>query len=294
MSVAATTQPTAAANESAAQAEAASLLAELPLPPGATQSSTEPAEDDSLLAHPGAMLTNPNLVDDHTWWVLPGAPADVLAYIRAHIPTGMTRLYGSGLEGPNVPDNDAEAFGWPPIAGVLSTRWLDVNVVQLPDGSTGLRADGQAVWVKPRPASEAIPLGAHILRISVHGSLKGEQPAQRPLRVTSAKKIAEVVAALDSLPATQPGLLNCPADFGISVRLAFYASRSAPPLALADVDPQGCGGVRLTIDGTPQPGLEGGGQLIQQIDRALGVKLATSPPRHPSTRSCTSSLVCRG
>jgi hypothetical protein len=160
---------------------------------------------------------------------------------------------------------------------VLSTRWLDIHVVQLPDGSTGLRADGQAIWVKPRPASEVIPPGAHIVRISVRGTLEGERPAQRPLRVTSAEKIARIVAALNALPAVQPGIRNCPADFGIRARLAFYATRGAPPSAVAEVDPWGCGSVHLTIGGTPQPGLEGGGQLIQQIDRALGVKLHARP-----------------
>ncbi len=197
------------------------------------------------------------------------------------------------VEGPGVPYNEAEAFAWPPVAGVLSTRWLDIYIVQLPDGSTGLRADGQVVWVKPRPASEVIPpAGARILRISVHGSLKGEQPAQRPLRVTSTEKIARIVAALNALPAVQPGLRNCPADFGISVRLAFYATRDAPPSAVAEVDPEGCGWVQLTIGDARQPGLEGGSQLIQRIDRVLGVKLDTSPPRHPSTPSCAMKPVC--
>src|ERR1035438_509241 len=68
---AAAVEPTAAANESAAQADAASLLTELSLPEGATQSSIEPAEDDSLLAHPGVgPPATPNVVDDHAWWLL--------------------------------------------------------------------------------------------------------------------------------------------------------------------------------------------------------------------------------
>jgi hypothetical protein len=176
-----------------------------------------------------------------------------------------------------------ETIEWPPVAGVLSVRRLAIEVVRLPDGSTGLRADAQVVWVTPHPASETIPPGSHILRISVHGSLKGEQPTQRALRVTSAKKIDEVVALLNALPADQPGFRSCPADFGIGVRLAFYTKRGAAPLAVAEVDPQGCGGVQLRIRGRPQPGLEGGSSLIQQIDDVLGVKLNTSPPRHPSS-----------
>jgi hypothetical protein len=126
----------------------------------------------------------------------------------------------------------------------------------------------------------AIPASARILRISVHGSLKGEQPKQRMLHVTSAKKIDKVVALLNALPAGRPGMTRCPVDFGIRVRLAFYTSRVSPPSALAEVDPQGCGSVQLTIGGKSQPALEGGGLLIRRIDHVLGVKLNVGPIFH--------------
>jgi hypothetical protein len=269
---------TAVENESAAQSDAPSLLAELALPAGASQSSVEPAGDDSLLAHPGVgPPATPNVVDDRAWWIVPGTPAEVLAYIRAHLPAGTTpAVTDGGLSGPNVPGNESEAFAWPPIAGVLATRWLVVEVVQLPSGSTGLRADAQVVWVTPRPASETIPPGSHLLRISVHGSLRGERPKQHPFSVTSAKKIDAIVALLNALPASQPGTRSCPADFGIRVRLAFYSRRGIEPLAVATIDPQGCGGVALTIGGAAQPGLESGGAL-GQVEHVLGVKLDTRP-----------------
>jgi hypothetical protein len=119
----------------------------------------------------------------------------------------------------------------------------------------------------------------------VHGSLEGERPTQRPLLVTSVRKIDEIVALLGALPAAQPGIRSCPADFGIEVRLAFYSGHgTTPPLALAEVDPEGCGGVRLTIGDKPQPGLEGGRSLIRQIDRVLGVELDVSPVSHQASR----------
>jgi hypothetical protein len=281
---------TAAENESAAQAEAASLLTQLPLPSGATESAIEPAEDDSLLAHPGfGPPATPNVVDDHAWWLVPGAPAEVLAYIRAHLPAGITRPFRDRLTGPNVPHNESEAFAWPPIVDVLAMRWLVVWAVQLPDGSTGLRVDAQVVWLTPRPATETIPPGGHLLRISVYGRLTGEQPMQRPLRVTSLKKINAIVTLLNALPAAQPGLRSCPIDRGIRVRLAFYARRGVPPLAVAVVDPEGCGGVALTIGGVPQPGLESG-TLLEEVDHVLGVELSTRPRSHvtPPSRASTS------
>jgi hypothetical protein len=285
---------TAAENESAAQSDAGSLLSELPLPSGATQSAIEPAEDDSLLAHPGVgPPATPNVVDDHAWWLVPGAPAEVLAYIREHLPAGATRaLTSGGLKGPNVPDNEAEVFAWPPIADVLGIRWLVVHVVQLPDGSTGLRADAQVVWLTPRPVSETIPRGARVLRISVHSSIAANLPRQRPLRFTAIGKIEKVVALLNALPVVQPGLRSCPADFGVRVGLAFYTSHVKTPLAVAEVDPQGCGGVQLTIGATQQPALEGGSELIEKIDRVLGVRLDIRRARHSSEPSCSTLQVC--
>ncbi len=136
----------------------------------------------------------------------------------------------------------------------------------------------QVVWVTPHPASETIPAGAHLLRISVGSSLKPNQPKQRPLTVTSAQKIDRIAALIDALPAAQPGLRACPVDFGITVRLAFYRKRGASPLAIAKADPGGCGPVALTIEGRAQPALEGGAQLLERVRRVLGVKLDTSPP----------------
>ncbi|HEY7934289.1 MAG TPA: hypothetical protein VID48_10750 [Solirubrobacteraceae bacterium] len=166
-------------------------------------------------------------------------------------------------------------------------RWLIVTVVQLPDGSTGLRMDAQVVWVTPRPASERIPSGTHTLLVSVGGVIPANNPKQRPLTVSSSKKINGIVGLLNVLPAAQPGVFSCPVDFGVRVRLAFYARRGVAPLAIAIVDPDGCGGVSLTIGGQPQPPLGSKAHpgsstpsrtsLVQQIDHLLGVKLKIGP-----------------
>jgi hypothetical protein len=75
----------------------------------------------------------------------------------------------------------------------------------------------------------------------------------------------------------------CPADFGIRIRLAFHGT-GRRPLAVALVDPGGCGDVELRIAGRSQPPLTsspfpgsglsgGGGSLVAQLETALGVKL---------------------
>lgn len=278
------------ANEAAAQADAAWLLTQVPLPAGATRSAGEPAGDEGRLAHPGVgPVATPNVVDDHAWWVTPGARGEVLAYIRAHPPAGATIAASSSTATRSVTTSESVAFAWPPITGTLGMRWLNITVAQLQDGQTGLRADAQVVWITPRPASETIPTDARLLRVSVHSTIPANQPRQRPLRIASQRKIAEVIALLNSLPAAQPGVRSCPADFGITVRLAFYPALRAKPSAVAVTDPQGCGGVDLTLNGTPvpalasepppEPGHPPAGSLIERIDHTLGVKLHVTPHR---------------
>jgi hypothetical protein len=202
----------------------------------------------------------------------------VLAYIRSHHPaTTRTAAIASG-GGPNVPFNETEAIAWPRITGVLGLRWLVVEVVRLRDGSTGLRADAEVVWVTPRPTSERIPPGSRTLRVSVVSGIKSNQPKQRPLTVTSLRKISATVALLNALSAAQPGTSSCPNDPGIRVRLAFYASPRSSPLAVARMDPYGCGGVGLSIHNVTEPALEGGGPVVLRIERVLGVSLNLTPP----------------
>jgi len=269
---------TIAENEAAAHAEAEALLAQVPLPPGATPSATEPAGDDSLLARPAeGPPDTPNVVDDHDWWVLPGTPREALAYIKAREPAEARYnfTHGSG-GGPGEPQNEFMVFTWPPVAGVLDTRQLALEAVQLPGHSTGLRADAEVVWLTPRPASEVIPAGARVMRISVLDVI-ALKIKQRPLVVTNPRRIARVVALLNALPAWQPGVSGCPNDSGVRVRLVLRLRRHLTPQAVADINPEGCGGVALTIAGKRQPALEGGFALMAKIERVLGIRLDLRP-----------------
>lgn len=279
--------PTAASNEADAQTDAKSLLAQLELPSGAEQSTDEPSGDNSLLARTEPPAT-PNAVDVHAWWLVPDAPKQVLAYIREHLPAEARHTLSSSLTGSGVLPNETEGFAWPPVAQVLSTRWLVVEVVQPPSGSTALRADAEVVWVTPRPASETVPHDVHLLHVSVLHTL-GSTPrhAGHPFTLTATGKIDRVIALLNELPAAQPGTRNCPADFGVLVRLAFYPSPRSAASAVAEIDPGGCRGVSLTLAGVTQPRLEGHAlpgsttpprlPLVTQLDRILGVKLNVAP-----------------
>jgi hypothetical protein len=262
------------------------MLAEVLLPVGSSESSTDPAEAGSLLAAPGfGPPGTPNAVDERAWWIVPVTPAETLAYICAHLPPDTTQpmTFGGGLTGPNVPENMIAAFTWPGNAGTLA-----VWVVRQTNGSTALRMDAEIVWVTPRPATtERIPAGARLLTISVHKTgptltgIKSKRPAvlrRLPSRVTSIARIQKVVALLNELRVHQPGIRHCPMEPGANIQLSFYTSPSASPLAIADVNTAGCGGVSLTIDGMAEPELEGGWPLVEEISRTLETRPVPKKP----------------
>jgi hypothetical protein len=268
---------TSAANKAAAKADAAELLTRVQLPPGATLSSTEPAGDGGTLRRPPEQPATPNLVDEHAWWTVSGTAADVLAYVNAHPPPG-AKLTGS--LGPSSPPVVMTVeFGWPPVPNVLQQRSLAVTVVQLPHNVTGVRTDGSDIWITPRPAAERVPAAADRLRVTV---FSGTAVTQAPLTFTSRSRVRAAAAVINSLPLFPPGAYNCPADFGITVRLEFFEPRLAAPAAVAIDDPAGCSEVNLRVGDHRYPQLAGWGfpppDATHRLERALGVHLRTRPP----------------
>jgi len=160
------------------------------------------------------------------------------------------------------------------VRGRLGTRQLVITAAPLPDGSTGLRADAQVVWLLARPAAERIPRRIVRVRVQLHGVSS--------TTIVDRAKIGRVVRLLDSLPAAQPGSFNCPVDPRVHVRLTFWTSQSRAA-AVADADLGGCTNVSLALHGQAQPALTGlafpgSGRtarhpLADQLERALGMKL---------------------
>jgi hypothetical protein len=279
----------AADNKQAAETDAASLLSLVALPPGTVQSTAEPAGDGGDLADASQRVATPNLVDQHAWWIVPSSRSATIAFVLAHSPTGSKRTGGGeggtgrvvhdGENGVQHVDEEWEVFGFPPIASTLGLRSVIVTAVQLPDGSSGVRADAQVVWLTPRPVSEVIPSGPHLMRVSVLSEIRANRSGQRPFDVASVPRIAAVVKLLNTLPAAQPGVRACPVDFGNRVRLVFRARRGAPALSTVTIDPGGCGGVGVVIGHTAEPELEGGSLLVKEIARAIAVPIHTRPKR---------------
>jgi hypothetical protein len=288
---------TAASNQGVAEADAASLLASLNLPASAVRQAGEPAGDRGTLGQPASLAATPNLVDDPAWWVVPETTQQVLTYVDGHPPAGGTpSLSGQGMSS-GKPTVTYTGFAWPSVPGQLGLRSLDVAIVQLQDGSTGVRADGEAVWITPRPQSERIPATARRIVVT---NYRGRTVVQGPITVTSRATVAKIVSVLNRLPAWQPGVYACPADFGWRIRLAFYRTAATPgaatsgaaPLAVASIDPNGCGLVQLALAGRRQPPLSDGYTAAKRLSGALHVKLDTGPtPLPPSSIGSVPGLV---
>jgi hypothetical protein len=264
---------TPAGNQAAARQDASSLLAAVALPPGAVRSPAEPGGDGGLLAHPftGPPAT-PNAIDDPSWWVDPAPLRAVVRYIEHHPPAGLVPAMSGALSRHGQTLTTGIGFEWPTVPGVLGMRSLVIEVARLSGGATGVRADSQVVWITPRPPSEHIPPGARVVRVTVR---RFGRLTQGPNTVTSARAVHRAVALLNALPLSQPGTSACPIDLGSRVRLAFSRRAGAAPVAVAVVDPGGCGLVRLTIGRTREPALAGGAALAPRLGRVLGVKIDT-------------------
>jgi hypothetical protein len=267
-------------NRRLARADTAQLLTRLGLPPGAARSGHEPKSGRQVLAQPGQTQATPNLVDRHAWWTAPGSPNALMSYINSHRPAGASLVSsGTGYLGRAVV---FETFGWPVTDRRLSSRWLVLEAVGLPGHRTGLRADAEDVWITPRPASERIPSRTTSLVVSVR---RGGKLINGPFTFIRSMRIGAATALINSLSAFQPGASACPEDFGVDVRLVFRLAGASQPLAVADVDPQGCGGVGLRLRGRAEPplasaGFPGSGRtvtlsLVQQLGTALGLPLPT-------------------
>lgn len=285
---------TPAGNLARAQLEAPRLLRLLQLPPGASASSTEPNGDRGVLAQPGYDEATPNLVDAHAWWTVSGQAAAVLRYVAAHVPSNAKR---SGLGSGNVaPGYASETFSLPPIAGVLSERVLAVTVVQLNRNRTGVRTDGEAVWILPRPAWERIPTSVRRVIVTARGPTASGQPGAWSVpRVITGARARRLVAFINRLGVVQPGVYACPLEVAKYVRLRFVGGHGQT-VARALEQPTGCASVSLTIRGRRGLALNDYPSVTEALERigaipvcsASQLQASVGPPTYyPSGRVIT-------
>ena len=279
---------TAAAQTPAQQAaaDAAALLAAFPVPPGAMRTAALPVPWLGASPEP---LTGPDVVTRTGWWRVPGQPATVLGWIRAHMPAGFSlELSGSAAGAhPRIVVEPAFPIGgrtqpsarmWfaqftkPPVPNVLATRWLVVSVAANATGQTAIRVDSEVAWARTKPSAERIPAAATVVTIApVLGS--GPIPAaDAPVTITDPAKVARIASVVNGLQMFPVGHMMCPMIRGTGMRLTFRAAAAAPALAVVTASSTGCQTVAVTVSGRQYPMLAGALGMEQQVMTIAGVR----------------------
>ncbi len=230
-----------------AVADAAAILRAFVVPTGGQRLQKAPA----VLRVVSSTIVSTALVDDVSFWRVPGQPQAVLAWEQAHLPR---RFRPEDADfGPPTWDR---TFSEAPIPGVLNGRDLVVEVAGAGDGQTAVRVDAQVSWQPPRPAAERVPSAARVVTIIRLPSLDpyvGRPPA--PVTITDLAVVRQLAALVDSLQLSTIGPDDpCPGSLGGEIRLTFRAKAGGPPLAVAQ--PAACGTVQFSVGGKLQPALQ--------------------------------------
>ena len=257
-----------------AQAAAAAILADFAVPAGAKQLSVPPGKVSSALSGPVQRAGTQDLVDRHSLWEAPGAPAAVLAGEEQRLPRQFTRTetFHGTLAGGVA--SAGGVFSLPAVPDVLDTRELLVEVANAGGGRTAIRVDAQVAWVPPKPAGAVVPPAATVVTLSMSDGWNGsggKPPA--PVTITDPATAGKVAALIDRLPPPPSGNYNCPDDNGEALSLAFRARPGGPVLATAVLQLSGCEWIHLTIGkqdyflGHP----DGGRPAAARVLKAAGV-----------------------
>jgi hypothetical protein len=235
------------------------MLAELRLPADARPAA---GRIPSALRWAGLDSGAAKSVDVHKLFALPGQPATVLAALTRHPPAGMTSngsstsplVHGVGYTPRSLPDWAYEAQ-------------LVVNATSGADG-TLLRVDAQVLLFPSRSAAEYIKPGQyHVLTVSV--TSMDSKPHSKRVVVTSATKIARIVALLNGSHAEPMVTLMCPLIYA-NYRLTLAATPHSAPAVVLTTTRNSCLGTGVQVRGHKQPTLEVGESLVNAADRLLG------------------------
>lgn len=247
-------QPSASPTSSAsltpgqrAQADAAAILAAFAVPSGAKRLSAPPASVKAALGQPFQTDSSPDIVDKNSFWAVPGLPAAVLAWEKQHVPRQFTRAETfQGTNGGVAESGDV--FTLPPVAGVLQSRELMVEVAGGGGGQTAIRVDAQVTWTPPKPAGAVVPAAARVVTLSMNYGLNanGRKPPA-PVTITNPVTVGKVAALVDHVPPLPSGTYNCPFADGMAFNLTFRAQPGAPVLATAVLQLNGCEWVNLAV-----------------------------------------------
>jgi hypothetical protein len=258
---------TSAGNKRIAEHDATRLLQRVVLPAGAVQVAREPRGDGGLLKHVDSIPSG-LLVDRHRFWLVPEPLGAVTWFVDHHPPSG-GKSSGTGTSGgPGVPPNASTTFSFPALAGRISTRDLEVDLVALPHHRTGVRVDAQEIWIVPRPRSEKVPSAVRVVDV---------RTSKAHVRVTATAKVREIVRSFDALPIVQPGVsYHCPPETARRPMSLRFLSAGGALLARARVPGPFaagfCAPIEFWIGSHRQRPLAG--HIYGRIEHLLGVRFS--------------------
>ncbi|MGH3295197.1 MAG: hypothetical protein ACRDP7_25710 [Trebonia sp.] len=230
-----------------AQADAAAILAAFAMPPGAKRLPAPPASVKAALGRPFQTDSSPDIADKDSFWTVPGVPAAVLAWEEQHVPRRFTHAETfHGTDGSAARSGDV--FTLPPIAGVLESRELMVEVADGGGGQTAIRVDAQVTWTPAKPAGAVVPAAARAVTLSMNygGNADGRKPPA-PVTITDPVTVGDLAALVDHVPPLPSGSYNCPFADGMAFDLSFRARPGGPAIAFAVLQLNGCEWVDLTV-----------------------------------------------
>jgi hypothetical protein len=238
--------PTTAGNRVEARRDAARLLHRVVLPPGASRTSARA-------------------------WRVPLSLSATIAFEKAHPPRGSRLTVESSGGGPRTPPNDELTFSFRAIPDRLSSRELDVWLVERPNGSTRLRVTAHDVAFVTRPPEEVVPPGVREIEIrSTTGVSR---------RVTDQRKVERIVGWFDALPVVQQlgAVFACP-NMGVAPPTVTFVFRRPDGAVLARasmLDAFGgisgpCNPIRFGTEGQVKFRPLIGGRFLPRVQRLLG------------------------
>ncbi len=266
-----------------AELYAGSLLCEFAVPRDARRLAGAPDAAHGLLKQslPPAGLADE--VDRAQFWQVPGNPQGVLAWQKLHLPrslaytgSGSGSLAGTTIEWqddyslPAVPEQ-------PSASGQVNSRTMTLFAVDAGSGRTYLEVVVSVEWIPPRSPSEVVPQAARAVKITAVPDMNLHITPPAPVTITDPAQVQRIVALIDSLPLSPPGVFSCPFAFdaGAELVLTFLTRADGGSMvAVADQGLEGCEWTSLTIGGRQQPSLgapNGGRSSAAEVLRIAGL-----------------------
>jgi hypothetical protein len=237
-----------------ARAEADRLIGLVRVPAKARPADHSPAHG---LDQPAETTATDDIADDHRWWTVSADAQTTVDWLTQH---GFAhhKPDGTGTSGGPAGVTAYElTFSDRAPAGIDSEELL-FSVAPLPDGTAGIRADAQVVWLPNRAPDESIP--STIEKIDVSAFTMAGRIGHRVLTGAHAHHLATRINALPTAARTEH---SCTADQGYRLHVV------AGPLVF-DED-VACFTVLVTDGGRRLPALNGSRPFVHAVASSMGL-----------------------